>query len=65
MEPKLSGGINRHSKSKIVDGRKKTHHWFTVTAKNNKILVTSETYKTKQAMEKGIAALKVIIGSYE
>lgn len=61
MENKTLSGINRHSKTKIVAGRKKTHHWFTVNAKNGQVLVTSETYKTKQSLEKAIASLKKIL----
>ena len=57
-----AGGIKRHERSKLVEGRKKTHYWFTVMANNNKILVTSETYKTKQAMERCIEALKSVLG---
>lgn len=67
MEQQLqAGGIKRHTKNATTyTGRKATHYWFTVIANNNKILVTSETYRTKQAMEKGIASLKIIIGSHE
>lgn len=50
--------IKRHSKTKVVEGRKKTYHWFTVVARNNQVLATSETYKTKPSMEKGIVSLK-------
>lgn len=58
MEQQMqAGGVKRHSKSKIVQGKKKTHHWFTVVAKNGQVLVTSETYKTKPSMEKGIKSL--------
>lgn len=52
-----TGGVKRHANTGTVAGRKKTWYWFTVTSHNNKVLVTSETYKTKQAMEKGIASL--------
>lgn len=65
MEQQMqAGGIKRHCKSKVVAGRKKTHHWFTVVARNNQVLVTSETYKTKPSMEKGIEALKTAISVY-
>lgn len=37
--------------------------YFTVTAKNGKVLVTSETYNTRRAMNKGVDALVKIIGS--
>ena len=36
---------------------KDKQHYFTVIAPNNKILATSETYKTKQAMRNGIKSL--------
>ena len=62
MEQQMqAGGVNRHSRTGQVMGRTKTWHWFTINAKNNKILATSETYKTKQAMERGIAALKSVL----
>lgn len=35
--------------------------YFTVTAKNGKVLVTSETYNTRRAMNKGIIALDKVI----
>ena len=35
--------------------------YFTVTAKNGKVLVTSETYNTRRAMEKGISSLDRVI----
>ena len=41
-----------HEKESI-DGQ----HYFTVTSRNGKVLVTSETYLTKQGMRKGIHAL--------
>lgn len=37
--------------------------YFTVTAKNGKVLVTSETYNTRRAMSKGIIALDKVIKS--
>lgn len=33
-------------------------YYFTLTAKNNKIIGVSETYKTKQGRDKGIEAVK-------
>ncbi|HEX8333857.1 MAG TPA: YegP family protein [Segetibacter sp.] len=35
--------------------------YFVVTAKNGKVLVTSETYKSKRNLEKGIASLKKVM----
>ncbi len=32
--------------------------WFTLLAKNHKILMTSEMYNSRQAAEKGIASAK-------
>ena len=34
--------------------------YFTVCATNNKVLLTSETYKTRQGLAKGIAALRKV-----
>ncbi len=38
--------------------------WFTIHAKNHKILMTSEMYNSQQAAEKGIAAVKKAIAEY-
>lgn len=35
--------------------------YFTVSAKNGKVLVTSETYNTRRAMNKGTIALRIVI----
>ena len=54
MEKQLSAGrIKRHEGFTFGI----PHYWFTVTARNGRILATSETYKTKKAMDKGIASL--------
>lgn len=40
---------------KTEDG---SEFYFVLRAANNKVVVTSETYKTKQAAKKGIRAVK-------
>lgn len=42
---------------------KNGQYYFTVTAKNNKVLVTSETYKNKRNLKIGIGALEYAMGT--
>lgn len=44
-----------------LEQSKDGQYFFTVTAANGKVLVTSETYKTKQGRDKGVKALVKII----
>lgn len=43
------------------------HYWYTVHAKNGKVLVTSETFNSKQGCMKGIRSLVNMIsdGNYK
>lgn len=36
--------------------------YFTVNARNGKVLVTSETYNTKRSMDRGVTALIKVMG---
>lgn len=36
--------------------------YFVITAKNNKVLVTSETYKRRESVIKGIRAVLSVLG---
>lgn len=40
---------------------KNGQHYFTVNGRNGKVIVTSETYKTRQGMNKGIKSLNNVI----
>jgi len=40
-------------------------YYFVITGRNNKVVVTSETYDTKQACMKGVESVRTIIrGAY-
>jgi len=39
-------------------------YYFTVCGKNGKVILTSETYKTKQGREKGIKSLERVMAQY-
>jgi uncharacterized protein YegP (UPF0339 family) len=45
-------------KYEILKAKDKTFY-FVLKAKNGEIIITSETYKTKQACKKGIRSVKV------
>lgn len=57
-EPKISGYI-------YVRRSGDNKHYFVVTGLNNRVVVTSETYESKQACQKGIHSLLAITrGAY-
>jgi len=47
----------------IHRSKKNKQYWFTVTARNGKVLVTSETYKLKASCIRGYRGLKKVIGA--
>ena len=51
------------SRLKLHYSPKRDQWWFTLSAMNGKILMTSEMYETKRGAERGMAAArKVMIG---
>lgn len=45
----------------IHQSKKNKQFWFTVTSKNGRVLVTSETYKLKASCVRGYRSLKKVI----
>lgn len=57
--------FKKHSSKKssvIAPDTAPRHYWFTIVAANNQVLATSETYTTAAMRDKGIEAVKKVVG---
>jgi len=45
----------------VIKQSKDNQYYFIVKARNGQVLVTSETYRSKQGAEKGIRALEKVL----
>jgi len=53
----VKGPIREREAVRDVKGVAKPYFWFNVVAKNGQIIATSEIYKTKRSMRKGVLSL--------